>query len=1017
MHSISKQQVGPAGTHVPGQAEQASAQTTRDLSDHLPAQILSQPSLQQFQVGDRLLKPDQFSEWVYRLRSGEVRELVASSQGYGPVTLRKLSPGEWFGFWDLVTGRSLEWFSASKDVEVEAYPASEIVPLLKDSSELLKHLYNEPTPSLFWDSLARWLGQLPAPPPDGDTVLKKLIANCVCIQLPRHQELVLDHQYLWVLASSGVRDCEPGKEIRSGEQLDLPDECRWQIVAVGINRQCLEDALTGRPGSESFLQNIESANPGLTNEQEKSGTSVKATRAHPKSSSKRTIPDAYTLGLRIPERLSLNERFQERKGKETHGHRLAVLEMLALHCKVPFRRDQLSKRLKALEGADGSLSLLALASLAQLLKLNARPAEVGIHQIGNLETPFLLQRDGEPVLVFAVEGKRVIVSDGKAGIHYEDHDKLPAVNGQIRVLQVNRHSGSPEVEFNWSWLLPAVIKYRRSLSLVLLASLIAQLFTLGIPLLFQQLVDKTLNQGNISSLNVLAGTMIVFAVFQGLMTALRTFLFVDTTDRIDLTLGSAVMDRLLGLPLSFFEKRSVGELSQRLSELNNLRQFLTGTAITAVMDLLFSSLYIIVLLIYSPSLTAVALSTLPIYLIMTIGVSPIYRRQLRKRAGAQARTQSHLIEMLSGIQTVKAQHGELRSRWKWQDRYQEFVEQGYRSVVLGTTTTQVGAFLNTLSSLLILWVGLRMVLNGQFTLGQLLAFRIIAGYVTAPLLRLSNLWQGVQAANISMERLGDVVNQIPEGGHADADQLALPPVKGAVQFEHVSFRFGNHGPYQLIDINLSVEPGEFIGIVGLSGSGKSTLMKLLARLYEPNEGRIFIDGLDIGKVQLSSLRTQVGMVPQDSLLFEGSIAENIALNNPDVDSEKIVEAAKIACAHDFIMAMPQGYASHVSERGANLSGGQRQRLAIARMVLEDPALLVMDEATSALDADTERRLSRNLQERFQNETVFFITHRLATVMQADRIIVMDQGRITEIGTPQQLIKANGLFHSLWVQQS
>lgn len=992
----------------------ATADASGDLSRWLPPSLLASGEQRQAKVGERLLKPDQFSQWVYHLKEGEVRELVASSEGRGPLTLRRLQPGDWFGFADLITGRPLEWVSAVSDVSLEAFPAEQLVPLLGTPEPLLLQLCKQANPSLVWDAIAHWLRQLPSSPPNPDRVLRWLLESAIVQSCPRQQPLQLDDSRLWVLASSGVKGVEPGSQVQPDDTLDLPAECRWPLIVVGIDRQRLEEVLAQAAAPGDLVEPVGSTQQPALIAQAVDGLS----RPRPSGKSgQRTIPDAYSLGLRVPERLALGERFQERRAMGKLGQRLAVLEMLALQCKVPFRRDQLTKRLRAAQAADGSLSFQALAALAQQLRLNVRPAEVSLHQVAHLEAPFLLVRDHEPLLVLAVEGRRVVTGDGRGPLRYEPVDELPIVDGQLRVIQVNRHAGSPDNEFNWAWLLPVVAKYRWSLALVLLASLMAQLFTLGIPLLFQQLIDKTLNQGNVSSLNVLAGTMVVFAVLQGLMTALRTFLFVDTTDRIDLTLGSAVMDRLLGLPLGFFEKRPVGELSQRLSELNSLRQFLTGTAITAVMDLLFSSLYIIVLLIYSPSLTAVALSTFPIYLMMTVGVSPIYRRQLRRRAGAQARTQSHLIEMLSGIQTVKAQHGELRSRWKWQDRYQEFVEQGYRSVVLGTSTSQVGSFLNTLSSLLILWVGLRMVLDGQFTLGQLLAFRIIAGYVTAPLLRLSNLWQGIQAANISMERLGDVVNQVPEGGHADADQLALPPVQGAVRFEHVSFRFGSRGPRQLSDVNLSVEAGEFIGIVGLSGSGKSTLMKLLARLYEPDDGRILIDGLDIAKVQLSSLRTQVGMVPQDSLLFEGTVAENIALNNPEIDSEKIVEAAKIACAHDFIMELPEGYASRISERGSNLSGGQRQRLAIARMVLENPAMLVMDEATSALDADTERRVSQNLQERFRNETVFFITHRLATVMQADRIVVMDQGRILEVGSPNDLLSQKGMFHALWTQQS
>ena len=422
------------------------------------------------------------------------------------------------------------------------------------------------------------------------------------------------------------------------------------------------------------------------------------------------------------------------------------------------------------------------------------------------------------------------------------------------------------------------------------------------------------------------------------------------------------------------------------------------------------------MLSYSPGLTAVALSTFPFYLVITWFAAPLYRQQLRARAVAQAETQAHLIESLSGIQTIKAQHGELRARWKWQKRYQRFVEQGYKSVILGTTTGQIGSFLNTLSGLLILWFGLNMVLRGEFTLGQLLAFRIFANYVTAPLLRISNLWQGLQKVNLSMERLSDIVNEETEAGEYDDEQIALPPVVGSVAIENLNFGFQASGALQLIDVNLRVQAGEFIGVVGLSGSGKSTLMKLIARLYNPRSGKISIDDTDISKVQLSSLRSQIGLVPQDGVLFEGSIAENIALNDPNIDNEKIIEAAKMACAHDFIMELPQGYATRVAEKGANFSGGQRQRLAIARMIIESPSLLIMDEATSALDADTEKKVSRNLMEVMNQKTVFFVTHRMATIMKADRVVVMDKGSVAEFGTPKELIEQGGIFSALWNQQ-
>ena len=511
--------------------------------------------------------------------------------------------------------------------------------------------------------------------------------------------------------------------------------------------------------------------------------------------------------------------------------------------------------------------------------------------------------------------------------------------------------------------------------------------------------------------------MVVLAIFQGLLMALRTYIFVDTTDRMDLTLGSAVIDRLLALPLPFFDKRPVGELSQRLGELNTIRGFLTGTALVSVLNIVFAALYLVVMVVYSPLLTVVALSTLPLYLLLVFGVAPLYRHLIRKRAVAQARTQSHLIEVLGGIQTVKAQHFELTARWKWQDRYRHFVTEGFKSVALGATSGEIGKFLNQLSGLLVLWVGMWLVLQGDFTLGMLIAFRIISNNVTGPLLQLSTLYQGYQQVQLSMERLSDIIDQNPELGQAgDAEQIALPSIQGAVRFEDVKFRFGDKGPYQVDRVSLSIETGSFVGVVGQSGSGKSTLMKLLPRLYEPQQGRIFIDDYDIAKVNLSSLRRQIGIVPQDSLLFEGTVAENIALNDPQASTESILDAAKIACAHDFIMGLGQGYATPLAERGSNLSGGQRQRIAIARTILANPQLLVMDEATSALDYNTERQLCLNLQNWAKGRTVLFITHRLSSIKTSDLILVMDQGRLVEQGSHEDLINANQRYAALYQQQ-
>ena len=597
-------------------------------------------------------------------------------------------------------------------------------------------------------------------------------------------------------------------------------------------------------------------------------------------------------------------------------------------------------------------------------------------------------------------------------------DELKKLIGERLTFALPRRVAStPKSRFGWSWFTPLLAKYKRALILVFASSLLAQLFGLAIPLLIQQIIDKVLSQGNLSSLNVLGTLMIVLALFQGVLMVLRTYIFVDTTDRRDLTLGSSVINRLLSLPLTYFEKRPVGELSQRIGELNTIRGFLTGTALVSVLNIVFAVLYLVVMIIYSPFLTAVSLSTLPLYILLVFGVAPLYKHLIRQRAVAQARTQSHLIEVLGGIQTVKAQHFELTARWKWQDKYRKFVSEGFKSTALGSTSSEIGKFLNQLSGLLVLWVGMGLVLKGDLTLGMLIAFRIISGNVTGPLLQLSTLYQGFQGVQLSMERLSDILDQNPELSTSDEiNQISMPPIVGSIRFENVNFRFGTKGPYQVDHVNLSVSAGSFVGIVGQSGSGKSTLTKLIPKLYDIDSGRIFIDDYDISKVNLSSLRRQIGIVPQDSLLFEGTVAENISLNDPQASNDAIITAAKIACAHEFIMSLSQGYATPLAEKGSNLSGGQRQRLAIARTVLANPQLLVMDEATSALDYATEKQVCLNLQKWAAGRTVLFITHRLSSIRSSDKIIVMKHGRLIEEGTHESLLRASGVYAALYQQQ-
>jgi HlyB family type I secretion system ABC transporter len=597
----------------------------------------------------------------------------------------------------------------------------------------------------------------------------------------------------------------------------------------------------------------------------------------------------------------------------------------------------------------------------------------------------------------------------------ESFEEAWGADGEVLLVETTRET--PQQKFGLQWFWPSIVKYKWVLLEVFIASFFVQLFGLANPLMVQIIIDKVIVQNSIDTLQVLGVFLVIVAVFEAILSSLRTYLFVDTTNRIDMTLGSEIIDHLFRLPLRYFDRRPVGELASRINELENIRKFLTGTALTVVLDAIFSVVYIVVMFIYSWLLTLVALATIPLFVALTFLVAPIVRRQLRVKAERNAATQALLVESMSGIQTVKAQNIELRTRWKWQERYAQYVSAGFKTVLTSTTANSASNFLNKLSALLVLWVGAYLVLQGELTLGQLIAFRIISGYVTAPILRLAQLWQNFQETALSLERLSDIIDHPQEADEDDASQIPMPEIAGEVKFENVAFRFAPSGPLQLININLEFPVGCFVGVVGQSGSGKSTLMKLLPRLYEVESGRILIDQYDISKVELYSLRRQVGIVPQDSLLFEGTLQENISLTNPDAEASAIIEAAKIACAHDFIMDLPLGYNTRVGERGSNLSGGQRQRVAIARTILQNPRLLILDEATSALDYDTEHQVSVNLKKWAQGRTVFFITHRLNTIQQADQILVMDQGSTVELGTHAELMELQGRYYTLYQQQS
>ena len=696
---------------------------------------------------------------------------------------------------------------------------------------------------------------------------------------------------------------------------------------------------------------------------------------------------------------------------------LACFQMLTQLMKLPFRRDSIEKVLQDNIRRGLKPSLQLCGQLAASLGLHVMAAKVPAVSGTRLQVPSMLPWKGGFALVVASNEQGLRLASPKHGlINLTPDDLEESFPEGIELLLMERSNATPDQKFGPGWFWPALKRYRSVLIQVLAASFVVQLFTLANPLLIQVIIDKVISQRSLDTLQVLGFALVVVTILEGILNSLKTFLFAETTNRIDQRLGSEVIDHLLRLPLGYFDRRPVGELGTRVAELEKIRNFLTGQALTTILDAAFSVIYILVMIVYSWLLTLIALSVLPIQIGLTLLGAPLFRRQYRAAAEDNAKTQSHLVEVLTGIQTVKAQNVEMVSRWRWQEFYSNYIARTFEKTITGTALNQTSQVLQKISQLMVLWIGASLVLSGELTLGQLIAFRIISGYVTQPLLRLSTIWQSIQELKVSFERLADVIDTPQESNEVDKSKVMLPPIQGQVRFENLTFAFGPGKPDVLKDVNLEIKPGTFVGIVGQSGSGKSTLMKLLPRLYAPDKGRILIDDYDIDKVELYSLRRQIGIVPQDPLLFSGTVSENIALTNPDASSEEIVSAARLANAHDFIMELPSGYSTPVGERGANLSGGQRQRVAIARTLLSNPKLLVMDEATSALDYETERKVCDNLHGKLVDQTVFFITHRLSTIRQADVIVMMHQGAIVEIGSHDELMKHRGRYFALYRQQ-
>jgi subfamily B ATP-binding cassette protein HlyB/CyaB len=511
--------------------------------------------------------------------------------------------------------------------------------------------------------------------------------------------------------------------------------------------------------------------------------------------------------------------------------------------------------------------------------------------------------------------------------------------------------------------------------------------------------------------------LLVVVVFESVLSALRNYVFAHTTSRIDVELGAQLFRHLLALPVTYFQARRVGDSVARVRELETIRQFLTGPALMSLLDLAFVGMFLALMLWYSPLLTAVVAASIPAYVVLMAGAMPVFRRLLDQKFNRGADNQAFLVESVTNLETLKAGAIEPQAIKRWDAQLAGYVAASFRVTRLSVFAGEGIQFVQKVVTVGILWLGAYEVIDGAMTVGALVAFNMLAGRVSQPIMRLAQLWQELQQTGVAVARLGDILNTRPESDQG-ASRTQLPPIAGHIAFDQVCFRYRPTTAEVLRNVSLVLKPGDVLGLVGRSGSGKSTIAKLIQRLHEPERGRVLVDGVDLALADPAWLRRQIGVVLQETRLFARSVRENIALADPGAPMEAVVHAAKQAGAHDFILELPEGYDTIVGEQGATLSGGQRQRIAIARALITNPRILIFDEATSALDYESERIIHDNMRFIAKGRTVIIIAHRLSAVRDAGRILVMEQGEVAEDGSHAELVKRpGGRYAKLYAMQA
>ena len=694
----------------------------------------------------------------------------------------------------------------------------------------------------------------------------------------------------------------------------------------------------------------------------------------------------------------------------------ALAQLLAIH-RIAVEPAHLRHAL----GHAGDASAEDLVRLARAQQgVRARVHSSSFERLARTPLPALAQGPEGWFLIGRAAGDEVLVQMARPGPEGNAVRKLTRAeletiwSGKLVLVTTRESLAAAAGRFDVTWFIPQIVRYRRLIGEVLLITLLINLLGLAAPLFFQNVVDKVLVHDSLDTLTVLGIGFVAVSLWETAFGWLRTRLYSETSQKIDVELGARLFRHLLGLPLGYFENRRVGDIAMRVRQLETIREFLTNASLTVLIDPVFTLVFLAVMWLYSVKLFLISVLTIPAYVVVAVLITRPLQARIEEKFERGAANNALLVESIGGITTVKASAVEPQWQMRWEQQLAGYSSASQRVINLGNTGSQLIQLISKLNMAAILYFGAKAVIAHDLTVGGLVAFNMFAQRVSGPVIRMAQMWQDFQQVRIAIDRLGDVLNQPVEPGAGS--RTALPAIRGEVRFDEVRFRYGLEGPWTIDGVSLDIAAGSSLGIVGSSGSGKSTLTKLLQRLYVPQGGRITVDGVDITQIDPVWLRRQIGVVLQENLLFNRSIRDNIALANPATPIEQVIAVSQLAGAHDFILRLPMGYDTPIEERGSNLSGGQRQRLAIARALITNPRILILDEATSALDAESEEVIQNNLAAISAGRTVVIISHRLSALRGCNRIVAMEQGRIIEAGTHDELLRHNGRYADLWRRQ-